>query len=100
MTHPIGEIAAAAAVVLALGASTLLVLPRPKPAEPRETIVLDIQAPESRRVDPLNAKTDVERVEDLERQLAELAAEQKALSEHVNTVMQGVSRAKKREPAP
>jgi len=97
MAHPIGEIAAGVIVVLALGASTLWVLPRSTSAPPRETIVLDVAAPSVERAEPLSAKTEAERVADLERQLTDLAAEHKELSERVKAIVQEASRAEERK---
>ncbi len=93
MPHPFGEIAAGVAVVLALGASTLLVLPKSAPEgdAPHETIAPDVDAAEGRRAAPLGARLDAERVEELERQLSALAAEHKELSERVKTIAREVS---------
>lgn len=82
MTHPLTEIAAAAVVLVAVGAGTMLVLPRPKP-EPPQTIVLDIETPDAVRAEPQVEKSDAERVDDLQRKLTAIAAEQKKLSEEL-----------------
>jgi hypothetical protein len=80
MSHPFIEIAGAVAVVVAVGAGTILVLPRVKPEPPAQTIVLDIEGPPAVRAEPLTVKSDAERVDDLQRQLSEIAAEQKRLA--------------------
>jgi hypothetical protein len=81
MSHPLMDIVAAAAVVIAVGAGTALVLPRAKPPEPpAQTIVLDIETPPAVRVEPLLVKSDAERVDDLQRRLSEIAAEQRRLA--------------------
>ena len=69
MTHPFSEIATAVAVVAAIGTGAVLVLPRAKP--PAETVV----------VLGVSAKTDAQRVADLERQLNAIGVEQKELAE-------------------
>ena len=69
MTHPIGEIATAVTVVAAIGAGTVLVLPREKP-QAETVVVLDV-----------SAKTDAQRVADLERRLNAIGVEQKELAE-------------------
>ena len=80
MSHPFVEIAVAVAVVIAVGAGTILVLPRAKPEPPTQTIMLDIEGPPAVRAEPLAVKSDAERVDDLRRQLSEIAAEQKRLA--------------------
>jgi hypothetical protein len=83
MTHPLTEIAAAAVVLVAVGAGTMLVLPRPKPEPPAQTIVLDIETPDAVRAEPQYEKSDAERVDDLQRELTAIAAEQKKLIEEL-----------------
>jgi hypothetical protein len=80
MSHPFVEIAGAVAVVVAVGAGTILVLPRVKPETPAQTIVLDIEAPPAVRAEPQPVKSDAERVDELHRRLSEIAAEQKRLA--------------------
>jgi len=84
MSHPI-EIAAGLAVAIAIGIGTLMVLPlaKPGPEPAAQTIVLDIKGPETVRAEPTTQKTDAERVEALQRQLLDIAAEQKRLTEEV-----------------
>jgi hypothetical protein len=97
MSHPI-EIAAGLAVAIAIGIGTLLVLPLPKPGpEPAaQTIVLDIEGPETIRAEPTTEKTDAERIEALQRQLLDIAAEQKRLSEEVRAAKAHAATAKRR----
>ena len=80
MSHPFVEIAGAVAVVVAVGAGTMLVLPQTKPETPAQTIALEIESPAAVRVEPQAVKSDAERVDDLQRQLSEIAAEQKRLA--------------------
>jgi hypothetical protein len=85
MSHPLIEIAVGCVVAVAIGAGTLLVLPRakPEPEPAAQTIVLDLKGPEVVRAEPMTEKTEAERVDELQRQLLDLAAEQKALTESV-----------------
>lgn len=80
MSHPFIEIAGAVAVVIVVGAGTMLVLPQAKPDPPAQTIVLDIERAPAVRAEPHAAKSDAERVDDLQRRLSEIAAEQKRLA--------------------
>jgi hypothetical protein len=79
MSHPFVDIVGAIAVVIAVGAGTVLVLPRAMPEPAQQTIVFDIERPAAVRVEPQTAKSDVERVNDLQRRLSEISAEQKKL---------------------
>lgn len=85
MTHPLTELALAAALVVAVGAGTLAVLPERKPA-PAATIAVAPPPSGIRRASPDEAKTDAERVEALQRQLIDIAAEHKRLAETVRTL--------------
>ena len=80
MSHPFLEAAGAIAVVMAVGVWTVLVLPRPKPTLPAQTIMLEIESSPVVRAEPQSAKSDIERVSELERQVSEIAAEQKRLA--------------------
>lgn len=77
MNH-IAEIASGVAVVAAAIGGALLVLPQPKPD--RAPIVLEVEPKPVLRAEPVRAKSDVERLEELQRQLAEIAAEHKRLA--------------------
>jgi hypothetical protein len=79
MSHPILDVAGAVAVVAAVGAGAMLVLPQAQPDPPSQTIVLDVERAPSVRVEPLAVKTDAERVDDLQRELSAIAVEQKRL---------------------
>ncbi|MDZ4866568.1 MAG: hypothetical protein SGI91_04540 [Alphaproteobacteria bacterium] len=79
MSHPILDVAGAVAVVAAVGAGAMLVLPQAQPDPPSQTIVLDVERAPSVRVEPLAEKTDAERVDDLQRELSAIAVEQKRL---------------------
>lgn len=83
MTHPISELALAGLVVVAIGAGTLVVLPR-LPA-PTTNIAIDPVAAPVQRGEPLPLRTDAERIEALQRQLAEVAAEQERLTDTLKT---------------
>ncbi len=84
MTHPIADLALAGLVVVAIGAGTLAVLPR-QPA-PTTNIAIDPVAAPVQRSEPLSPQTDAERIEALQRQLTEVAAEQKRLADTLRTV--------------
>lgn len=81
MTHPFGEIVVAAVLVVVVGAGTLLVLPRSKPEPSVKPIVIDVETPATLRAEPQRVKSDAERVDDLQRELIAIAAEQKKLAE-------------------
>lgn len=83
MSHPFLDVAGAVAVIAAVGAGTMLVLPQARPEPPSQTIVLDVETPPVVRVEPLAVKSDAERVDDLQRQLSVIAAEQKQLAEEL-----------------
>ena len=89
MSHPMIEIAAGCVVAVVIGAGTLLVLPRakPEPAPAAQTIVLDLKGAGVVRAEPNAEKTEAERVDELQRQLLHLAAEQKALTESVRAAI-------------
>lgn len=80
MSHPFVEIGWAVGLVVAVGAGTILVLPRAKPEPPVQSIMLDVEGPPAVRAEPQQARSDAERVDDLQRQLNEVAAEQKRLA--------------------
>lgn len=80
MSHPLLEVAGVVAVVMAVGVWTVVVLPRPKPAPPAQTIVLDIEGNPTLQAESPAGKSDAERVDELQRVLGEIAAEQKRLS--------------------
>lgn len=80
MSHPFVEIGWALGLVVAIGAGTILVLPRAKPEPPAQTIMLDVEGPPAVRAEPLQVRSDAERVDDLQRQLSEIAAQQKRLA--------------------
>lgn len=90
MSHPMIEIAAGCVVAVAIGAGTLLVLPRakPEPDPAAQTIVLDLEGAEVVRAEPATEKTEAERVDELQRQLLALAAEQKALNATVRAAIE------------
>lgn len=89
MSHPMIEIAAGCVVAVVIGAGTLLVLPlaKPGPDPARQTIVLDLNGAAVVRAEPVAEKTEAERVDELQRQLLDLAAEQKALTESVRAAI-------------
>jgi hypothetical protein len=79
MSHPFLEVVGAVAVVVAIGAGTLLVLPRRGPESPIQSVVLDVERVPVQRVEPDVVKSDEERIDDLRRQLRRIAAEQEQL---------------------
>ena len=82
MTHPIAELTLATAIVVAIGAGTIAVLPRVEPAAP-VTIALGVPETATSRAEPKPPRSDAERIEALQRQLLAIAAEQKRLTETV-----------------
>lgn len=97
MSHPFLETAGAVAIVIAVGAGTLLVLPRAKPEPPVQTILLDIERPPAVRAEPQAVKSDAERVDDLQRALSAIAVEQKRLANDLRTAMAARAARKDRE---
>lgn len=91
MSHPL-EIAAGIAVAAAIGVGALLVLPQPRQQESTsQTITLDIEAPETFRAEPTMPRTNAERVDALQRQLLDIAAEQKRLMEDVRAATEALA---------
>lgn len=83
MSHPL-EIATGIAVAAAIAVGALLVLPQARLPDPApQTIAVDIAAPETLRAEPEIPRTDVERIDALQRQLLDIAAEQKRLLEEL-----------------
>jgi len=80
MSHPLMDIACALAVVMAVGAGTALVLPQVKNEPPAQTIKLDIATPPAVRVEPLNVKSDAERIDELQRRLSAISTEHRQLA--------------------
>ena len=85
MTQPLTELAIAAAIVAAIGAGTIAVLP---PSQPRSTTVIELKpgSPPARRQEPDLPKSDAERVEALQLQLLAIAAEQKRLTQDIRMI--------------
>jgi hypothetical protein len=88
MSHPFMDIAGAIAVVIAVGAGTVLVLPRAKLEPPAQTIALDIETPPAVRAEPLRVKSEAERVDDLRRRVGEIAAEQRRLASDLRAAIE------------
>jgi hypothetical protein len=86
MTHPFAEFAAATALVVAIGAGALAVLPQEEHAEPVAIALRPPQA-ETRRAEPLEPPTDAERIEALQHDLAAIAAEQKRITQSLKTAL-------------
>jgi hypothetical protein len=102
MSHPL-EVAAGIVVAAAIGVGALLVLPQLRQAEPTsQTIALDIVAPETFRAEPRIRRTSAERVDALERQLLDIAAEQKRLLEEIRSAAeaQAAKTKRRRKKAP
>jgi hypothetical protein len=102
MSHPL-EVAAGIVVVAAIGVGALLVLPQLRqPESTSQTIALDVAAPETLRAEPRIRGTNAERVDALQRQLLDIAAEQKRLLEEVRsaTEAQAAKAKRRRKKAP
>lgn len=83
--HPVTEFVLATAIVCAVGAGAVVVLPQAKPAEPR-MLALETQPQASSRAAPAAPQSDAERVEALQADLAAIAAEHKRLAAEVRRV--------------
>jgi hypothetical protein len=83
MNH-ITEIASAAALLAAAVGGALIVLPRPKP-EPLP-IVLEVEPKAAVQAQP---RTDAQRIEALQRELGEIAAEQRRLAREIRALSMG-----------
>jgi hypothetical protein len=90
MTH-ITELALAAALIGALGLGALVTLPAPKTAGPVK-LELERTATPVRRAEPSPAKSDAERVEALQRRVADIAAEQRELAATLRALAQARKR--------
>ena len=91
MSH-FADVAGGIALVVAAVGGALIVLPQPK--SETERIALEYQPAPVEHVEPLPVKSDAERVEDLQKQLSEIAGEQKRLVEDI----QALVAAKKGDP--
>jgi hypothetical protein len=76
-----------------------MVWPQPAPEPAAQTIVLDVQAPAVVRAEPTPRKSDQERVADLERQVRDIAAEQRRLRDEVQALAKRRANGAKREGA-
>lgn len=79
MTHPVSDLAIAGLFVVAIGAGTLAILPRQSASGAK--VAIDPLAAPVQRSEPLPLRSDAERIDALQRQLAELAGEQKRLTQ-------------------
>jgi hypothetical protein len=95
MTHPLLEAAAGLALVVAIGAGALIVLPQRSPEPEPQTIMLDVRGPEVARAEPIAQRSDVERVADLEHQVREIAEEHKRLRAEVKELAARAKAAKR-----
>jgi len=82
------DIACALAVVMAVGAGTALVLPRAKSEPLAQTIELDIATPPAVRMEPLTVKSDAERIDELQRRLSAISAEQRRLATELRAAIE------------
>lgn len=80
--HPVTEFAVATVVVFAVGAGAIAVLPQAGQALP-QTIALDASPAPASRAAPAAPKTNAERIEALQAELAAVAAEHKRLAGEV-----------------
>jgi hypothetical protein len=85
MTYPVSEFVLAAGLIVAIGAGAVAVLP-PEPA-PRATIRLVVPPAKTARAEPKLPPANAERVEALQRQLQDIAAEQKRLTAQVKAAL-------------
>jgi hypothetical protein len=82
MSH-IGEIAAGVAFAAAVGGA-FVVLPQSKPLP----VALEIEPKPVERSEPLREKSDAARVDDLQQQLVEIAAEHRRLTQEVKALVE------------
>lgn len=80
------EILSGFVIAVAAVGGALVVLPRAKPAPPPMPVVLELRPKAVQRAEPLPEKSDAERVAELQKQLSEIAAEQRRLTDDVKAI--------------
>lgn len=83
MSH-IGEIAAGVALAAAAVGGALVVLPQSKPMP----VALEIEPKPVERAEPAGEKSEAERVDELQQQLVEIAAEHRQLTQEVKALVE------------
>ena len=91
MSH-VAEIASGIVVAIAAVGGALIVLPRTKPEPAPAAVVLAFEPVPVQRAEPLPDKTEAERIDDLQRQLRDIAAEHKRLSDEVKAIAESERR--------
>lgn len=89
MNH-LTEIAACVALAAAAIGGAFVVLPQSKPMP----VALEIEAKPVERAEPLRQKSDAERVDELQQQLLEIAAEHMRLTQEVKALVEREAEAK------
>jgi len=85
MNH-FAEIAGGLALAAAAVGGALVVLPQPEPGSAPASITLELLPKPVERAEPLPVKSDAERVEDLQKRLSDIAAEQKGLVKEIEAL--------------
>jgi len=85
MNH-VAEILSGFVIAVAAVGGALIVLPRAKPEPPPMPVVLELQPKSVQRAEPLPEKSDAERVDELQKQLSEIAAEQRRLTDDIKAI--------------
>ena len=83
MSH-IGEIAAGVALAAAAVGGAFVVLPQSKSMP----VALEIEPKPVERAEPLHEKSEAERVDELQQQLSEIAAEHRRLTQEVKALVE------------
>lgn len=81
----VGEAVGALVLAVAIG-TALVVLPRPQSETQKLPITNERQTTPVVRAEPLESKSDAQRVEDLQAELVAIAAEQRRLTEQVQAM--------------
>lgn len=85
MTHPLTAFVCAAGLGLAIGAGAIAVLPEAKPAPPAHVRIAPLPVA-TERAEPDHPLTEAERVEALQRRLAVIGDEQRALTDELKSL--------------
>lgn len=88
MTHPFFEAAIGAGVALAIGAGAAWMLPWSEPEPVRRPLAVGFDAPATVRVEPRSRQSEAARIDDLRRQLSEIAAEHRRLTKQVRALIE------------
>jgi hypothetical protein len=87
----LGEAFSGFVIVAATIGGALIILPRAKPEAPTLPVVLDLPAQPVTRAEPLPQKSDAERVDDLQKELLAIAAEQKRLTNDIEAIQKSAA---------